>query len=201
MVAVYGPAGELIGVTYKVHPVLAAGEAWGGSTPKIYPTFTTTFGQLGAIICFDHDFPNGSARLQTLTGSQILAVPSWDWGSISSVRWQSVVFRSVENRIPIVKGEAGFDSTITDANGSVLERTAVKNSNGEQAILVQNVHLSPRTAPFTTLGGLWFGVLVLLAALSRYVWQFIAWRREKKMKDEGWTDDPVTTQLLPPDCR
>ena len=104
-----------------------------------------------------------------MTGSQILAIPSWDWGSISSVRWQSVVFRSVENRIPDVKGEAGFDSTITDANGIVLERTNFKTSNGEQAILVQNVHPTPRTAPFTITGGLWFGVLVVLAAISRYV--------------------------------
>ena len=177
MSAVFGPTGELAGVTYKIHPVLAADEEWGGTTPQIFPTFNMPFGQLGVIICFDHDFPNSSARLQTLTGSQILANPAWDWSSISSVRWQSVVFRSVENRIPIVKGETGFDAVITDANGMVLERTDDKTENGEVNVLVADVHLSPRDAPFTQLGGMWFGVLVLIAAVARYGWQVALWWR------------------------
>lgn len=176
MAAVFGPQG-LIGFTYKVHPVLVAGEAWGGTVPQIFPTFTTAIGQLGVIVCFDHDFPNSSARLQTLTGSQILANPAWDWGSISSLRWQSVVFRSVENRIPIVKGEAGFDSVITNANGQVLQRTDVKSATGQEAVLVSDVSLSPRDAPFTQLGGMWFTVLVLVAFIIRYAYQIILWRR------------------------
>jgi|GEM_PF-791153 len=179
MAAVFGPTGDLVGVTYKVHPVLAAGEAWGGTTPQIYPTFSMPFGQLGVMICFDHDFPDGSARLLTLTGSEILANPSWDWGSISSIRWQSLVFRSVENRIPIVKGEAGFDSAITDANGVVLAKSDVSTSEGAEAVLVQDVRLSPRNAPFTELGGMWFGVLVLLGAAGRYIWQITLWRRAR----------------------
>ncbi len=181
MSATFGPDGELLGVTYKVHPVLAAGEgAWGGTTPQIYPTFATRFGQLGVIVCFDHDFPNGSPRLETLAGAQIIANPSWDWSSISSIRWQSVVFRSVENRVPLVKGEAGFDATITDANGKVMALSDVKESNGKKAVLVADVHLGPRNAPFTVLGGLWLGVLIVLAAIARYIWQFILWRRGKR---------------------
>lgn len=179
MAAVFGPTGELAGVTYKIHPVLAADEEWGGTTPQIFPTFNMPFGQLGVIICFDHDFPNSSARLQTLTGSQVLANPAWDWGSISSVRWQSVVFRSVENRIPIVKGESGFDAVIVDANGSVLERTDVSSKEGEVGVLVADVHLSPRNAPFTQLGGQWFGILVVVGAVARYVYQFRLRRRAK----------------------
>lgn len=182
MAAVFGPAGELVGVTYKIHPVLAADEEWGGTTPQIFPTFNMPFGQLGVIICFDHDFPNSSARLQTLTGSQILANPSWDWSSISSIRWQSVVFRSVENRIPIVKGESGFDAVIVDANGKVLERTDVSTSNGEVNVLVADVHLSPRDAPFTQLGGQWFAILVVIGGLSRYVYQFRLRRQERSHK-------------------
>ncbi len=177
MAAAFGPDGQLLGVTYKVHPVLAAGEAWGGTTPQIYPTFAAPFGQLGMIVCFDHDFPNGSARLVTLGGAQIIANPSWDWGSISSIRWQSVVFRSVENRVPLVKGEAGFDATITDADGQVMAVSDAKVTEGEKAVLVADVHLGPRDAPFTVLGGLWFGLLVVLAAVARYLWQFVLWRR------------------------
>lgn len=176
MAAVFGPEG-FVGVTYKVHPVLVAGEAWGGTTPQIFPTFSMPFGQLGVIVCFDHDFPNSSARLQVLTGSQIIANPAWDWGSISSVRWQSVVFRSIENRVPMVKGETGFDSVITDANGTVLQRTDVKQAPGEAGVLVADTHLSPRDAPFTQIGGLWFTVLVLLGFAARYIWQIRLWRR------------------------
>ena len=192
MAAAFGPDGKLIGVTYKVHPVLVAGEAWGGTTPQIYPSFTAPFGQLGMIVCFDHDFPNGSPRLVTLTGAQILANPSWDWSSISGVRWQSVVFRSVENRVPIVKGEAGFDATITDANGQVMARSDVKVLDGERAVLVADVHLGPRDAPFTVLGGLWFGVLVLAATGARYVWQVILWRRSgRRVPGVTPTRDPA----------
>lgn len=180
MAAVFGPDGGLAGYTYKVHPVLVADEEWGGLTPQIFPTFSMPFGELGVIICFDHDFPNSSARLQTLTGSQILANPAWDWTSISGVRWQSVVFRSVENRIPIVKGEAGFDAVITDANGSVLAREDVSTNPGEVKVLVADVHLSPRSAPFTQLGGLWFGVLVLIGAATRYYWQITLRRRARR---------------------
>lgn len=185
MAAAFGPDGQLLGVTYKVHPVLAAGEAWGGTTPQIYPTFAAPFGQLGIIVCFDHDFPNGSPRLVTLTGAQIIANPSWDWGSISSVRWQSVVFRSVENRVPLVKGEAGFDATITDANGEVLALSDAKGSMGEKAVLVADVHLGPRDAPFTVLGGVWLGLLVVLATIARYIWQFILWRRGKHVPSDS----------------
>ena len=85
--------------------------------------------------------------------------------------------RARENRIPIVKGETGFDAVITDANGMVLERTDDKTENGEVNVLVADVHLSPRDAPFTQLGGMWFGVLVLIAAVARYGWQVALWWR------------------------
>ena len=129
MAAAFGSDGELIGVTYKVHPVLVAGETWGGTTPQIYPTFAAPFGALGMIVC--------------------------------------------------------FDATITDANGQVMALSDVNVQEGEQAVLVADVHLGPRDAPFTVLGGMWFGVLVLLAAAARYIWQFILWRRSRRQVDSA----------------
>ena len=82
--ATYLPTGEVAGQPYyKVHPVFAHGEAFQApdqypqyQTP--YPTCLTPIGQLGVIICWDHDFPNSAARLEAVTGADIIAVPAWD---------------------------------------------------------------------------------------------------------------------------
>ena len=178
MAAVWGPDGRLQGTTYKAHPVVAALEAF--QTPKTNPTFVTPFGELGVIICFDHDFPNDSPRLSVRNGAQILAIPSSDWGSIAQLRWQSLVFRAVENRVPLVKAETGYDSAIVAADGRPLELVGFTETQGREAVLVQDVQLGPRGAPFTSIGGWWFGLLVLVATCVRYAAQIVMWRRSRR---------------------
>lgn len=175
MAAVWGPDGRLQGTTYKAHPVIAALEAF--QTPTTNPTFETPFGELGVIICFDHDFPNDSPRLSVRNGAQLLAIPSSDWGSIAQLRWQSLVFRAVENRVPLVKAETGYDSAIVAADGRVVEKVAFSEAESREAVLVQDVALGPRGAPFTSIGGWWFGLLVMLATCVRYAAQVVMWRR------------------------
>lgn len=175
MAAVWGPDGRMQGRTYKAHPVIAALEAF--QTPTTNPTFETPFGELGVIICFDHDFPNDSPRLSVRNGAQILAIPSSDWGSIAQLRWQSLVFRAVENRVPLVKAETGYDSAIVAADGRPLEKVGFSEAQSREAVLVQDVGLGPRGAPFTSIGGWWFGLLVLVATCARYAAQVLMWRR------------------------
>ena len=132
------------------------------------------------IICFDHDFPDSSARTTVAAGANILAVPAIDPYTLSHLRWQSLVFRAVENRVPIVKTDVGFDSAIVDANGVVRDRIAVDDDAGRAALLVADVHIGPRDAPFTDTGGYTFAWFVIVGLIARYIRQFILWRRGRK---------------------
>ena len=171
MGAVWLPNGELAGSPYfKIHPVVLEGEQF--KTPKDYPTYDTSFGQLGVIICYDHDFPDDSSRLITLAGAQIIAVPALDPASISHLRWQSLAFRAIENRVPFVKTDIGFDSAIINANGVVATRVETTDKHGAEELLIAEVNLGPRNAPFSAIGGYTFGILVLLALLARYIYHW-----------------------------
>ncbi len=183
MAATFLPTGEVAGQPYyKVHPVLAHGEDF--QTPDRYPqyqtpypTYLTPFGQLGVIICFDHDFPNSAVRLEAVTGADIIAIPAWDPSAMVPLRWQSLVFRAVENRVPMVKAEQLGDSAIVNANGDVVTR--LESSDSEVAVLVGDVDLGPRGAPFSDLAGYPFATLVIAGLIARYGRQiYLARRRD-----------------------
>jgi apolipoprotein N-acyltransferase len=176
MAAVWLPDGTVAGPAYyKIHPVMIEGETF--ETPQEYPTYPTPFGRLGLEICFDHDFPDSTTRLDTLAGAQIMAVPALDPAFITNLRWQSVVFRAVENRVPLVKADIAWDSVIVNADGSVAERVAVQGDRGETALLVADVNLGPRNAPFTVTGGLTFALLIVIGLVVRYGLQI--WLRRR----------------------
>lgn len=158
----WAPDGTVIGDYNKVHRVLAEGEAFTPGT--VFPTMQTALGPIGMIICFDIDFPNSSARLETLTGSQVIAAPSIDFQSIAPVRTDSTVFRAIENRIGMAKVDVAWDSAIVAPNGQVLSSTLIDSETGGEALLLADLPRGPRGAPFTELGGLWFGMLLGLAA-------------------------------------
>lgn len=158
----YGPEG-IMGQYNKVHPVLLEGETFVPGTT--FPTFETPLGPIGVIICWDMDFP-GPARLVTLTGSEIVLVPSVDFGSISQQRFGPNVFRAVENRVGVVKADRAWDSRIVQPNGQVIDKGVFTNETGSKNLLVADIARGPRGAPFTALGVTPFGFLVFF---------FLAW--------------------------
>lgn len=179
LVAVWYPNGEMSHQFYsKEHQVVAEGEAFvAGNVDAIY---ATSFGNLGMIICFDHEFPDSSPRTTVAAGANIVAVPAIDPYTLSHLRWQSLVFRAAENRVPFVKTDVGFDSAIVDANGVVLARSAVDTEDGEEALLVADVHIGPGGAPFTQMGSYPLQILVYLGLIARFIRQYYLWRRERK---------------------
>lgn len=178
--AVWLPTGEITGWDYsKIHPVIAEGEAFVPGTDA--PVYETPFGRLGVVICFDHDFPDGPIRIEAASGAQIMAVPAIDPVSIVNLRWQSLTFRAVENRIPMVKTDIGYDSAIVNANGDLVQRVAETDIDGAEALLVDNVNLGPRGAPFSLAGGYAFAMLVLIGLGFRYGRQIFLRRRDGKL--------------------
>lgn len=178
MAGVWLPSGEMAQPPYyKIHAVPLMLE--GFDTPKRYPTYEVPFGQMGIMICFDHDFPNDSARQETLGGADILAVSAGDPASVAEPRWQSLAFRAMENRVPLIKSNLSAGSTIAQANGVVEDRAAAGDDDGE-ALIVADVNLGPRGAPFTWLTGYPFAAVVLIACLARYASQIrSAWRSRR----------------------
>jgi predicted amidohydrolase len=70
-----GPDGRLIGKYRKV--TLPRGEIEAGITPgHDYPVFTTRFGKLGMMICYDGFFPE-VARALAINGAEVIAWPVW----------------------------------------------------------------------------------------------------------------------------
>ncbi len=70
-----GPDGTLVGKYRKV--CLPRGEIEGGITPgKEYPVFTTRFGKLGMMVCYDGFFPLVAAELAN-AGAEVIAWPVW----------------------------------------------------------------------------------------------------------------------------
>lgn len=174
MAAVFLPDGT-IGEYYKIHPVIAMAEAF--DTPIGYPVFDTPFGRMGVQICFDHDFPNSTTRIDALEGAQMVAVVSADPPSLANLRWQSVVFRAVENRTAVVKDNIGYSSVAVNPNGDIAART-VDGVGPETTNLLADVHLGPLGAPFTHTGGYPFGLLVIVGLIARYGTQIVLRRRD-----------------------
>jgi predicted amidohydrolase len=73
--ALLGPEGTLIGKYRKV--CLPRGEIARGIAPgHEYPVFTTRFGKLGLMICYDGFFPEVARRLSN-HGAEVIAWPVW----------------------------------------------------------------------------------------------------------------------------
>ncbi|MDZ7577642.1 MAG: nitrilase-related carbon-nitrogen hydrolase [Candidatus Nanopelagicales bacterium] len=179
LAAVFGPDGSVQGQVYhKVHPVIAMAE--GFNTDPVYEPYQTPFGQLGVIICFDYDFPQSSPRETVKNGAQIVATPSLDDASFGPLRWQTLTFRAIENRVPFVKSAKGFDSAIINANGQAMWKEEVTDPAGQKVVLVADVNLGPRNAPFTQIGMYWVTAALLIGLILRFGDQYLLARRQRR---------------------
>ena len=174
----WSPQGEVKVVYYKTKRVIVEGEKFTPGT--VYPTVQTPQGTLGMIICFDIDFPDGPARMVARNGAQMILAPSIDFKSVADVRAASTAFRAIENRVAMVKADVAWDSVIAAPNGRVTASTAVHTERGAQVLLVADVPLGPRGAPFTRYGGVPFQWLTYVAALLLVGAMAVSWRRRSR---------------------
>ena len=99
--ALVGPDGKMIGKYRKV--TLPTGEWDLGIHPgKEYPVFSTRFGKVGIMICYDGFFPE-PARELSLNGAEVIAFPVWGCNP------RLAAARACENHVYVVS------STYTDA--------------------------------------------------------------------------------------
>ena len=176
----WNPQGEVALVYHKTKRVIVEGEKF--SPGHDYPTVTTPHGVLGMIICFDIDFPDGPARKVARNGAQMILAPSIDFASVADVRAASTAFRAMENRVAVVKADVAWDSVIVAPNGHVVTSTAEHTERGGQALLVADVPMGPRGAPFTRFGGVGFQWLIYAATLLLIGAMEVSWRLRRAAK-------------------
>lgn len=106
--------GRLAGAYRKVY--LPREEVEGGLTPGTeYPVFTTDFGRVGLMICWDTQYAD-PARALALGGAELLLVPIWG-GNETLVR-----ARAIENRVFVATSGYDFPTLVLDPDGAALAR-------------------------------------------------------------------------------
>ena len=130
-VAIFDRKGELLGKYHKVH--LAPGEEAVAKPGREYPVFETDFGKLGAVVCYDLNFPE-AARSLALDGAEIILWPTMF--SEPRAHYTDVLMRAraIENQVWLVSSnysQPGLEfgavhigrSAIIDWDGMVLADT------------------------------------------------------------------------------
>jgi predicted amidohydrolase len=104
--------GRLAGKYRKTHLPREEWEA--GITPgDAYPVFTTDFGRIGLIICYDLQFPEPS-RAMAAQGAEILVLPIW--GGFDTLARA----RALENSVYLISSTYDMRSYILDPTGAIL---------------------------------------------------------------------------------
>jgi apolipoprotein N-acyltransferase len=126
----FTPEGGLAFTYHKAKPVpgepIRAGDG-------VIPTLDTPHGRVGAMVCFDADFPELS-RQAAARGIDILAVPSNDWPEITPLHGEMVRFRAIESGFSVVRATSNGLSIITDPIGRALKRVNSFENRGGIAI-------------------------------------------------------------------
>ena len=173
-VIVLGPDGRFSQPYGKDHPGTFAGDY--SDTQGTYPVKRTDFGVIGTVICYDMDFTD-TARKMTRNGARLIAAPSNDVKAIASTHYTHLVFRAIENRVPTVKADTGYDSAIIDQWGRILTRT-VNPSGQVQRTLMADVTMGSGKSFFVSFGD-WFGWLAVLGMLLTLVLSRVSARRQR----------------------
>ncbi|KAF4743907.1 hypothetical protein FOZ62_029646, partial [Perkinsus olseni] len=160
------PEGEVLGYYGKMNPVKLLGE----QSPKQYGYrdfnaqgdwlgYHASSVRVGPLICYDMDFPESAATLSR-QGVEMVLSPSSDWSAMRN-HIAAYVFRAVENRMPIVKADTGWDSAIIDARGNVvasfMSRESVRHA------VVGTVGLGSGEPTMAALYVVYFVVLMVLS--------------------------------------
>jgi predicted amidohydrolase len=150
----YDRQGKIQGVYEKIQ--LPDSETEEGAVPgSTFPVFTTDFGKIGILICWDSFFPEIS-RILALNGAEILFCPIW--GDVRGDNsWKMTAqSRAIDNGVYFVNCIFDGHSVIVNPAGEIL-----KESNTQGTLLTATIDLN-FNPPWDWIGnagrGVWKGV-------------------------------------------
>ena len=122
----YGRQGKIEGIYEKVQ--LPDSETEQGAVPgNILPVFTTDFGKIGILICWDSAFPEVS-RILALNGAEILFCPIWGDVRGSDIWKVTARSRAVDNGVYFVTSIFDGHSVIVNPAGDILEESGTQGT-------------------------------------------------------------------------
>ncbi len=122
----YGRTGKIEGIYEKVQ--LPDSETEAGAVPgNTFPVFTTDFGKIGILICWDSAFPEVS-RILAVNGAEILFCPVW--GDVRGPESWKLTARSraMDNGVYFVTNIFDGHSVIVNPAGEVLQESGTQGT-------------------------------------------------------------------------
>jgi predicted amidohydrolase len=150
----YGRQGKIEGIYEKIQ--LPDSETEQGAVPgNTFPVFTTDFGKIGILICWDSAFPEVS-RMLALNGAEILFCPIW--GDVRGPESWEITARSraIDNGVYFITNIFDGHSVIVNPAGDILQESGIQGT-----LLTSTVDLN-YNPPWDWIGnagrGVWKGV-------------------------------------------
>lgn len=175
----YDRQGKISGVYEKVQ--LPDAETEQGAVPgNSLPVFTTDFGKIGILICWDSAFPEVS-RILALNGAEILFCPIW--GDVrGSESWKITArSRAIDNGVYFVTSIFDGHSVIVNPAGDILQESGTQGT-----LLTATVDLN-YNPPWDWIGN-----------AGRGVWKGV-WRKDRRSDIFGklgdYSESPASTDI------
>jgi predicted amidohydrolase len=175
----YDRQGKISGVYEKVQ--LPDAETEQGAVPgNSLPVFTTDFGKIGILICWDSAFPEVS-RILALNGAEILFCPIW--GDVrGSESWKIIArSRAIDNGVYFVTSIFDGHSVIVNPAGDILQESGTQGT-----LLTATVDLN-YNPPWDWIGN-----------AGRGVWKGV-WRKDRRSDIFGklgdYSESPASTDI------
>jgi predicted amidohydrolase len=151
----YDRQGKIQGVYEKVQ--LPDSETEQGAVPGTsFPVFTTDFGKIGILICWDIAFPEIS-RILALNGAEMLLCPIWGDVRGTTEAWKATArSRAIDNGVYFVTNIFDGHSVIVNPAGDILQESGTQGTLLTETI---DLNFNPQWYWLGNAGlGVWDGV-------------------------------------------
>ncbi len=135
--------------------------------------------QLAALICFEDTVGRLTRRFVVLGADLLITLTNDGWFKTSpgaEVHFRNSIFRTIENRRPLVRAANTGVTCVIDPHGRILQELRTPEGSPFMDGLMMTEVQVPKAPPLTlyTRFGEWFAVLCILISLTSAVWA--VWR-------------------------
>lgn len=163
-IALFNPNGKKSIDYWKAIPVPGGEATISATNGTTIQTTVTAFGTIGAVVCFDMDFPQ---HLKQASDVDILLVPSNDWKAIDPWHTHMSRFRAIEQGFNMVRHTSNGLSVGADYTGRVISEMDHYTDN--EKILITQLPTKGTTTMYSIIGDS-FLILCFLLIIAIKFW-------------------------------